>query len=226
MSRLELPVSCLSPNRTPARSSIASALAGSQTVGAVICSLRSARPVATRRLRGSRGVWRACAAVEELFVCSPHHVPPAEATREDGYSKFTPRLVLGTPERERSGLLAMREAFARLRERRGMTSFSARAKRWEKAGAHMRVHLEDGRSVDALKILIAAGVVGSLRLAMASCPEIEGVSLGDHAPHMLYVAGMKRRMDLVRSDGVKHFNSLSIERRVEARTRLSHPCIV
>lgn len=163
---------------------------------------------------------RACAEIESLFVCSPPGTSASGTASQEDYSSFTPRLVLGVPDNPSCGLLAMREALDSLCEQRGLTRYSARARGWEKAGAHMRVHLENGRWVDGRGVLLAAGVVGSLRLTMASCPEIRGASLKDHAPHLLHVAGLKRQIALLRSDGVRHFNSLTIEWKAQARTRL------
>jgi hypothetical protein len=68
--------------------------------------------------------------------------------------------------------------------------------------------------------VLAAGVIGSLQLTMASCPEVTGAEFSDHAPYMLYTRGLDRVRRVRRIDDLRHFNALTIERIEDERCQL------
>ena len=78
-------------------------------------------------------------------------------------------------------------------------------------GSGLKIFLDDGTYVEADKLALAAGTVGSLRLSMESCSDLQAIRLKDHAPIMYYLLS-KIGLKLERGDGLKHFNSLSLER--------------
>lgn len=171
----------------------------------------------------------ACEKVEDLFYCSPGAAAGAPVPLGSGYSCRTPNLVLGSASRMDLGLLSMRDVFQTLVAASGATVVQLAAIRWEQLGASVRVHMSDGSTAEGLRLLLAAGVVGTLNLAFASCPDIISASFGDHAPIMLYTTLKSRGLPIVRSDGVQHFNALAIEKIKDHRVdlfaslyRLSH----
>jgi choline dehydrogenase-like flavoprotein len=103
------------------------------------------------------------------------------------------------------------------------------AVKWEVLSDSVRVFLSDGSIAEGRTLLLAAGVVGTLSLVFASCGEVQSASFGDHAPLMLYTTLKKGGLPTVRADGVKHFNTLAIEKIVNDKVavfaslyRLSH----
>lgn len=160
----------------------------------------------------------ACDEVEALFRLSPAQ---AEARPVgDGYQAQTPRLLIGTPQDPANQLLAMRSAFRALAEARGAVVLPRRAVRLDVDPRGVGVLLDDGGRIEAERVLLAAGVIGDLSLAMRSWSEIVEAGFRDHMPYMLYTRGLERIAPVLRSDGLDHFNSLSLERVEAGQTRL------
>nr|VFK63736.1 MAG: hypothetical protein BECKUNK1418G_GA0071005_103618 [Candidatus Kentron sp. UNK]VFK70933.1 MAG: hypothetical protein BECKUNK1418H_GA0071006_104319 [Candidatus Kentron sp. UNK] len=167
------------------------------------------------------GYLQTCSKVETLFTCSggqdnKHKVSPLT----DTYVTHTPRLLTGTKAEPNAGLVAMRNCFTLLAETHGARLYSAAAVLLKSTGAHVCIHLADGTKLTARRVVLAAGVVGSLRLTMASCAEVQSVRLTDHAPYMFYLLDNHRIVKRVCDDTLEHFNSLSLERVEENRVRL------
>jgi hypothetical protein len=168
----------------------------------------------------------ACARIEALFTCSPGALWEDATALSDGYVARTPNLLVGTADTPRCDLVAMRRTFLDLVAARNASFIPLAAVAWEKEGGVLRVHLADGATLITERLFLAAGVVGSLRLALASCPDIKAVALQDSAPYMLYAVGMLnaaeigKKLSLARFDGVEHFNSLTLERIAEAQVKL------
>lgn len=163
----------------------------------------------------------ACSRVEDLFLCTP-----GAAARESivslgaGYQHRTPNLVVGSAAGGRQGLRTMRSAFQALAHVHGATVQQASAVRWELTNDSVRVFLSDGSTAEGRHLLLAAGVVGTLNLAFASCPEVGSATFGDHAQSMLYTTLKGKTLPTRRTDGEKHFNALAIERIMDDRVTL------
>ena len=163
---------------------------------------------------------RACRHIERMFVFSrPLGDGDVHAIWDD-YVARTPRLLIGMNGAVPSGLLAMRERFLALTMTRQAELRSAPALSWEADGVGLRVILADGEKLRTKRLLLAAGGVGSVRLVMASCPEIKAVRLSDHAPYMLYASGLGQFFDFGTTDRFDHFNVWSVERIKNARVQL------
>lgn len=152
-----------------------------------------------------------CEEIEAQFVCTPGGHSPREPLYHD-YVASTPNLLIGTPKATSSGLLAMRNVFEAQATARRLSRYPVAAVRWEVTGNHARLLLADGSHLTARLLVLAAGVVGSLRLTMASHPEVLDVGLDDHAPYMIFLARRPRALELARCDGLRHFNSVTVER--------------
>jgi hypothetical protein len=168
----------------------------------------------------------ACARIEALFTFSPSALREDAIVLSHGYIARTPNLIVGTADSPCCDLLAMRQLFLDLVTARNANFIPLAAVAWEKDGGVLRVHLADGATLITERLFLAAGVVGSLRLALASCPDIKAVALQDYTPYMLHAAGMLKaaeigkKIRLPRLDGVVHFNSLTVERIAQGRVRL------
>ena len=82
---------------------------------------------------------------------------------DGGFVYRTPRLVAGSRAHPTSGLLAMREAFAAALGKAVL--FDTRALSIRPGAGLWQVYLANGERIAAPKILLAAGVVGTARLA-------------------------------------------------------------
>lgn len=162
----------------------------------------------------------ACEEVEKLFYCSPDAARSSAVTLDSGYSYRTPNLVLGSASDRSLGLLSMRNVFQSLAASHGATVVHLSAVRWELMRDSVRVFMSDGSCAEGRQLLLAAGVVGTLNLAFASCPEIAAATFGDHAPIMLFTTLKKSSLPTTRPDGVKHFNTLAIEKILDDKIAL------
>lgn len=160
----------------------------------------------------------ACGKIESLFHCSPGVDASSTVSLDSGYSHRTPNLVLGSTGagtaggRKVPGLQSMREAFHAQAAAHGATVVHLSAVQWETHGDIVRVTMSDGSTAQGRRLLLAAGVVGTLNLAFASCADIGSANFGDHAPSMLYTTLRRNGLPTARADGAKHFNTLTIER--------------
>jgi hypothetical protein len=152
---------------------------------------------------------QSCDKVESYFTYSVNSTMNSDFHHEK-YTVRSPRLLLGSYENPKADLYAMREVFFSLVSARGITVFEKKVLSWEDLGQVIRVYFSDGMQLVAKRIVLAAGVVGSLRLCMQSCADLQSVKLADHAPKLLYFLGTSMSFRLMRSDS-KHFNSMTME---------------
>lgn len=162
----------------------------------------------------------ACRDVEALFSCSPGGGARNEHVFDAGYVGRTPNLLIGSAKNSGDGLLAMREVFEQLAMARRAQVSSAHAIGWEADGECVHLYLSDGNVLTGRYLLLACGAVGSLRLTMEACPEVVAVSMRDHAPWMVYGAGVRHKLNVGRVDGLAHFNDLTVEFVESERVRL------
>ena len=162
----------------------------------------------------------ACGRIEELFHCSPGAAAQDAVTLGSGYSCRTPNLVVGSAAGRQLGLRSMRDAFQAQAAAQGAAVVDLAAVRWEVRGDLVRVVLSDGTEAEGRRLLLAAGVVGTLNLVFASCREVISATFDDHAPSMLYTTLRGRTLPTARADGEKHFNALAIERIVNGGVTL------
>lgn len=153
-----------------------------------------------------------CERVERLFAL----IPAADAQRcapiGGNYVAVRPRLLVsssgdGRPSHHR----AMRDVFERLTRAQQAFITNAAAVRWRVRPDYVELALDDGAVLRGRRVLMAAGAVGSLRLLMASCPQIAAVSLCDHAPTMAVTWGLMGKLKVDFGERFDHFNSLTIE---------------
>lgn len=161
-----------------------------------------------------------CGEMEALFRCSPGANCRSKVALDSGYRHRTPNLVLGSATGPHLGLLSMRDAFQTQATLHNATVLHLAAQRWELGNGFVRVILSDGSTVSGKQILLAAGVIGTLKLIFASCIDVRSTTFSDHAPVMLYTTLKPSMLPMVRHDGEKHFNTLAIERVLEDKVTL------
>jgi choline dehydrogenase-like flavoprotein len=164
---------------------------------------------------------RACSHVEAMFALSQVSENGwDDAAISERYIAHTPRLLVGTDEEPQSGLQAMRQAFQRLAASRKAQTTPLRATCWRTDGDGVCVMLSNGENVRGRRLILAAGVIGTLRLAMESCPELKAARFCDYNPYWLYTCGLDRILRVQRAGGYDHFNTLTIERIERSRCHL------
>ena len=160
-----------------------------------------------------------CSAIESRFSCSPSSDANSELFH-GVYEATTAKLLVGTKEQPDAGLFAMRRALELLVAKHKATLIGGRVNIMELMKTDVQLHLTNRRVLKAKRVVLAAGVVGSLRLTMASFPELKTVRLSDHSPLMTYLLRKPGRLELSRSDNLKHFNTLTLERLEAQRVKL------
>ncbi len=163
----------------------------------------------------------ACARIEA--ACRLDEANGPHGAREAGISDYlaaSPRLLVGTKEDPRAGLLAIRALITRLVAAHGATLITARAEALVAAEGGWGARLSDGSTVFARHILLATGALGTAGLLLRSFPDLRAVRLRDHAPWMLYTRGIGRHIRTVRPrpappSPTRHFNVQSLQRDVD-----------
>lgn len=151
----------------------------------------------------------ACDAVEASFTLSPR-APDPEYTSP--YVSRTPRLMVGANGGSRDGLLSMTHACEQLLARRCSAVARDRVESIASHQGGIRVQLSSGRELQAGRVILAAGVVGTWDILARSSADIDGAVVADHCPFLMYVSGARRLGLGCRSDGIDHFNTRTIER--------------
>lgn len=159
-----------------------------------------------------------CGKVEELFTVSPKN--PTEKQHKGDYLQCAPNLLVGTKDDPDAGLLSMREVFRSISERQSARIVHEAAASWSVEDGVVCLSLTNGSRIVARTLFLAAGVVGSLRLAISSCPDLCAARISDHSPYMFYYFPRSKRMDLERYGSADHFNSLRLERTEDDRGQL------
>jgi hypothetical protein len=156
---------------------------------------------------------RDCTAIESLFSLSGGDPPSRPVRLAEGYVLRQPRLLSGTAADPAAGLASMRRAIDAAMG--AVTPVDRRVTRITRdTGASWQVHLSDGSSLAGRKVWLAAGVLGSARIILASMEGLRGVTFSDHAPYMAYVTGLR---GLLRARDSRHFNAFALERIQEGR---------
>ncbi len=165
----------------------------------------------------------ACAYIESLFVCTPGRDCQAQgfrhATNSD-YVFLAPNLLVGTPTFPNADFRAMETAVLLRISELNAERFDGSVLGISKQGGTIETRLDSGECIRSERVLIAAGVVGSLRLVMRSCPEVHGVQFADHVPHMVYFLPKPGALSLKRIDGLNHFNVLTVEQQTAGMTTM------
>jgi hypothetical protein len=165
---------------------------------------------------------RTCSQIEAMFTLTPSTSGTGwnDAEIGGGYIGRMPRLLVGSDKEPQSGLRAMRSVFQSLAALLKVQTIPLRATSWTIDGDGVCVALANGENVRGGLLILACGVLGTLRLAMESCPELTAVRFSDHNPYLLYTYGLDRILRLHRPDGVVHFNTLTIESIESGRSHL------
>ena len=144
------------------------------------------------RIRGCRryaDYTAMCEEIESYFRV----VGGAELSRVDvgdgTLSVGMPRLLVGTPDQPDADLDAMRAALEGVLDRPDVECVDGRVNVCLPLPDGVELLLSDGRIVRARKVILAAGVVGSMGILLRSIPGIESAEFADHAPYMLYTFG-------------------------------------
>jgi hypothetical protein len=152
-----------------------------------------------------------CLAVERLFSISGGQALGL-GVEGCGFRFTAPRLLLGARDNPTAGLDAMRGVYQALEKKKAVNSFATRAHSFKNAGASWIVALDDGQSVAARQILLAAGVIGGAHLLLRSFPDLVKVRFRDHTPWMLYTVGLRRLISACPRPVPGHFNAVAFEK--------------
>jgi hypothetical protein len=101
--------------------------------------------------------------------------------------------------------------------------FSSRAEGFAKNdgdGDFWSLRLSDGSTIEAGKILLAAGVLGNAQLVMASFADLAGAHFSDHAPSMLYTVDAGSLRKLRPATRARHFNAMTLEKESGGRCEI------
>ncbi|MBC8242458.1 MAG: hypothetical protein H8E30_18575 [Alphaproteobacteria bacterium] len=159
-----------------------------------------------------------CEKVEQLFSCMS--VAEREVRQDDGYLQCAPNLLVGSKDDPRAGLSSLRDVFQSMSARKLDRVVSEAVSTWSIKDGLVHLRLDNGDWLVARQVILAAGVVGSLRLVMRSCPDLCVARLSDHMPYMLYYVPKFGKFNLRVSGDTGHFNSLSLERADEDHVQL------
>jgi hypothetical protein len=156
---------------------------------------------------------RTCSEIEAMFALTQVLENKWNvAALGEHYVVRTPRLVVGTGDRPQSSLHAMGRAFLNLAASHNARMIPVRATSLTTDGDGMCVTLSNGERLRGARIIVASGVLGTLRLVMTSCPELTAARFSDHNPYMLYTVGLDGILRVPRTKGYDHFNAITIER--------------
>jgi len=155
---------------------------------------------------------QACSQIEKFFLCLPDIDCRKSQSLSSGYEAYLPRLLLGTKRDPEAGLLSMGLVFQQLAEKHNATLYRDSVSQLKLHNRYISVLLSDGTVLTARRVILAAGVVGSLRIVMESNPEIRSIRLSDHAPYMYYFVDRAGLVKHAQLNSLQHFNCLSIER--------------
>ncbi len=159
-----------------------------------------------------------CEKVERLFTCTQD--AGREARQGGDYLQHAPKLLSGSKDDPGAGLSSLRDVFQSMAAGSPDLTVSEAVSTLSVEGELVRLQLSNGEALIARKVILAAGVVGSLRLVMRSCPDLCAARLCDQMPYMLYYLPKPGRLDLRRSGNTGHFNALSLEEIDDDRVRL------
>ena len=151
-----------------------------------------------------------CEEIESYFRV----VGGAELSRVDvgdgTLSVGMPRLLVGTPDQPDADLDAMRAALEGVLDRPDVECVDGRVNVCLPLPDGVELLLSDGRIVRARKVILAAGVVGSMGILLRSIPGIESAEFADHAPYMLYTFGSFGWLGKAPADFPAHFNDRTV----------------
>ena len=159
-----------------------------------------------------------CEKIERLFTCTAD--VGREARQGDDYLQHPPKLLTGSKDDPGAGLSSLRGVFQLMAAGKLDLIVSEAVSALSVRDGLVHLQLSNGEALIGRKVILAAGVVGSLRLVMRSCPDLYAVRLSDHMPYMLYYLPGSGKLDLQCSGNTGHFNALSLEKIDEGRVRL------
>lgn len=161
-----------------------------------------------------------CSSVEQLFTLSSSIEEHETVNHIGKYLLRSPSLLTGTRTDPSAGLFSMRNVFSELVEDLQATQYDEQALKLEHAPLSTKVYLSNGQKISGKHVFMAAGVIGSLRLALASSSDLKSVRLSDHAPYMYYYFDKSKVFKGMGNDSIEHFNYLSIEHNKSSQTKL------
>jgi len=154
-----------------------------------------------------------CKKVENLFKLSPL-IQNVEEELNESYYKRTPRLIVGSPMVSAQVPDLMKSVFDKMLGQQKFIDVRDEVVRTTTLVPEgVKLILDNGDIVIADKVILAAGAVGSCQLLLNSFPELVGFSISDHSPWMVYTMGLNNKFLSERSDKLKYFNRMTIERR-------------
>jgi hypothetical protein len=158
----------------------------------------------------------ACSKIESEFQFDEMNGPIGPNRARLGvYEARSPRLLVGTKQERRAGLLSMRRLIEQKLAEQQATKIEARVDALMPKGKQWAVKLSDGSTVFANRVVLASGVLGTASLLMRSFPDIKSVRLRDHTPLMLYTYGLERIVNTRRHGPDRHFNVQTLQRDLE-----------
>lgn len=158
-----------------------------------------------------------CRKIEDMFTLSNNR--SSKSLHNGDYLIKAPKLLLGSKKDPKSGLFTFRHVVDNLANNHGVTLINNILIKWVFYGTKIKLIFLDGSFLFVKKLILAAGVLGTLRILMRSCPEVRSVKFSDHSPLLLYFASWNDIFG-VRNSNNNHINSVTLERIEHSKIKL------
>ena len=148
-----------------------------------------------------------CQKIESLFYCTRSSLNQ----NKNGFISRLPRLLIGARDLPDAGLFSMQRVFRKLCEDKKVECSEATVTKIKIEDDGLCLYLDDDTIIRSRRVMLAAGVIGSLRIVMRSFRELSEATFRDHTPAIMYVLDPRQRFGPPRSDGLGHLNVQTIE---------------
>lgn len=162
---------------------------------------------------------RSCQRVERAF-CVRGGEEIGNLDAEPPYQLTIPRLLRSEAGDEQADLQALPKLFDQIVAHSGFAVIPRRVSHFTMVPGGCRVVLDNGDSVVARRIIIAAGVIGTARLISRSFQDVREACFFDHIPWMIYSIGLNFRIgskELYQND---HFNAIVVSRLLNGKSEI------
>ena len=126
------------------------------------------------------------------------------------FSVHMPKLLVGTPRCPNANLEAMQIALEDILTCSRVYRIDARVDMFHSLLDGVELQLSNGQRVRAKKVILSAGVVGSMGILMRSIPGIESAEFFDHSPYMLYAFGRFGWLGKAPADFPRHLHARAV----------------
>lgn len=158
--------------------------------------------------------------VKENFSCFPDIGNSNTPFLFGNYLAYKPCLLRGTKKQPQVGLNAMKKIFYSLATEKNIKIVPGFVQKLGMTDKALSVELSNGERIYANQVFLAAGVVGSLQLILASCQNANFARLKDHSPYMYYFLSRKGAIKKLCNKYQSDFNQLTVEEQKSEKVKL------